>query len=131
MIMTLKQFKTYCLKKNQAEETFPFDFKTLVMKVKGKMFAITSIDEFKMKGEIRSAFHHISLKCDPDMGDELRRSFPAIVPAWHLNKLHWMSIIMDGSLKDSFIKELIDHSYDLVVSKLPKKIQFELYKEVC
>jgi len=121
--MTLKQFRSYCLKKKGVDEAFPFDENALVMRVKGKMFAITNVNEMKMSGEMKPAFHHISLKCDPDMGADLRRNFPAIVPGWHLNKVHWNSLIMDGSLKDSLIKDLIDHAYELVVSKLPKKDQ--------
>ena len=126
--MTLKQFRTYCKKKKGVTETFPFDDSCAVMKVMGKMFSLTNVTPKKIMGEMEDSFHHISVKCDPDMGSDLRRNFDAIIPGWHLNKVHWISLIMDGSLKDSLIKNLIDHAYDLVVSKLPKKEREKLQK---
>lgn len=126
--MTLSQFRTYCLRKKGVEETFPFGEQTAVFKVKEKMFALTNVTAFMMGGEEAPAFHHVSLKCDPDMAADLRLNFPDIIPGWHLNKTHWISLIMKGALEDKLIKELIDNAYDLVVAKLPKKVQAELQR---
>lgn len=98
------------------EETFPFDEQTLVFKVKGKMFALTDVDEFAS----------MNLKCDPERAMELREQYDAIQPGWHMSKVHWNTVLFDGSLPDSMIKELIVHSYLLVVGGMPKKVQQEL-----
>ncbi|MCB1080704.1 MAG: MmcQ/YjbR family DNA-binding protein [Chlamydiia bacterium] len=119
--MTLKQFKNYCLKKKGVQETYPFDDSALVMKVVGKMFCLTNVKPLTINSVEEKAFHHISVKCDPEMGDDLKRNHKDIIPGWHLNKTHWISLLMEGNLKDDMIKMLIDHSYDLVVSKMTKK----------
>ncbi|MDF2379632.1 MAG: MmcQ/YjbR family DNA-binding protein [Candidatus Gracilibacteria bacterium] len=124
--MTLKQYKSYCLKKKGVQETYPFGNQTVVMKVMGKMFTISNVTAFKMSGEMKPAFHHISLKCDPELADDLKRNFKSIIPGWHLNKTHWISLIMDNSLKNKLIKSLIDQAYDIVVNKLPVKKKEEL-----
>lgn len=121
--MTLKEFKKYCLNKKAVEESYPFGDEALVLKVAGKMFALTNVKELSISGTKEKAFHHISLKCDPDMAADLRRNFKDIIPGWHLNKTHWISLMMKGKLKDQLITDLIDQSYDLVVSSLPKKTQ--------
>ena len=111
--MNIETYREYCLSKKEVTESFPFDETTLVMKVLNKMFALTDLeDEFK-----------ISLKCDPEKAVELRESYDFIVPAWHFNKKHWNTIILNDSISDRFIKELIDHSYDIVISKMTKKDQ--------
>ena len=111
--MNIETYREYCLSKKEVTESFPFDETTLVMKVLNKMFALTDLeDEFK-----------ISLKCDPEKAVELRESYDFIVPAWHFNKKHWNTIIINDSISDRFIKELIDHSYDIVISKMTKKDQ--------
>jgi predicted DNA-binding protein (MmcQ/YjbR family) len=101
------------------EETFPFGESTLVFKVKGKMFALTDVDEFTS----------INLKCEPERAVELREQHEAILPGYHMNKKHWNTVLLDGSLSDLLIRELIVHSYQLVVAGLPKKIQTELQQE--
>lgn len=108
--MNIEEFREYCISKPGVTEDFPFDANTLVFKVMGKMFALTDlVDEFSL-----------NLKCDPERAIELREQFPAIRPGYHMNKAHWNTIMMDGSLNQKLILELIDHSYQLVVDKLPK-----------
>ena len=115
--MNIENFRDYCLNKKGVTESFPFDETTFVFKVMDKMFALTDID---------SDFR-INLKCDPERAIELREMYPKIIIAGHhMNKKHWNTIIMDGTISDKFIIELINHSYDLVVSKLSKIKQQEL-----
>lgn len=101
------------------EETLPFDEDTLVFKVMGKMFALISI----------SAPDTINLKCDPEYATELRERYTAVQPGWHMNKKHWNTVSLNEDLSAKEIKKLIDHSFDEVVKKLPKKLreQFENY----
>jgi predicted DNA-binding protein (MmcQ/YjbR family) len=111
--MNIEEFREYCIAKSGVTEEFPFDENTLVFKVAGKMFALTDlVDEFSL-----------TLKCDPERAVELREHFPAIKPGYHMNKDHWNSVSMDGSLSNKLIQELIDHSYQLVVNKLPVKLR--------
>jgi predicted DNA-binding protein (MmcQ/YjbR family) len=100
-------------------EEFPFDEVTLVFKVMGKMFALTNLD-----GDWT-----LALKCDPDRALELRETYPAIQPGYHMSKIHWNTIMMEGSLSQKLILELVDHSYQLVVDKLPRKRKEELGTE--
>lgn len=100
-------------------EEFPFDEVTLVFKVMGKMFALTNLD-----GDWT-----LALKCDPGRALELRETYPAIQPGYHMSKIHWNTIMMDGSLSQKLILELVDHSYQLVVDKLPRKLKEELGRE--
>ncbi|TRX72400.1 MmcQ/YjbR family DNA-binding protein [Carboxylicivirga sp. M1479] len=113
--MNIEEYREYCIAKPAVTETFPFDEVTLVFKVANKMFALTGLDKD----------FSINLKCDPERAIELREEFPAIQPGWHMNKKHWNTVHIDGSLKDDFIKELIDHSYELIVKSLSKKIREE------
>jgi len=108
--MNIEEFREYCLSKTGVTEEFPFGEFVLVFKVIGKMFALTNLD-----GE-----WSLALKCDPQKAIDLREKFPAIRPGYHLNKKHWNTVLMDGSVPQSLILELIDHSYQLVVNKLPK-----------
>ena len=114
--MNIESFREYCISKKGVTEEFPFDSQTLVFKVVGKMFSLTDIDLFKS----------VNLKCDPEWSMELREDYNSIIPGFHMNKKHWNTVIIDGSLADSFIKKLIDHSYELVVAKLPKLLKAEL-----
>jgi len=114
--MNIESYRDYCLAKPGVSESFPFDEEVLVFKVMDKIFALTDVDTFAS----------INLKCDPDKAIELREEYPAVQPGYHMNKKHWNTVQMDGSLSDSFICELIDHSYNLVVKGLPKKVQAEL-----
>lgn len=97
-------------------EEFPFGETTLVFKVMGKMFALTNLD-----GD-----WSLNLKCDPVKAIELRERYPAIQPGFHMNKALWNTVMMDGSLSRNLILEMIDHSYQLVVDKLPQKLKKEL-----
>ena len=115
--MDLLSFRTYCLEKQAVKETLPFGPDTLVMKVAGKMFALTGLDE---------ADFRINLKCDPQRALELRDRYPEIVPGWHMSKKHWNTVYVEnGNLPDRLVRELIDHSYDLVVAGLTKKARAE------
>lgn len=111
--MDFEAFVNYCLRKKAVRDDFPFDKNTLVFKVKGKMFALADVD----------LFESINLKCDPGRAVELREQFEGITPGYHMNKRHWNTVLTDGSVPDKLLYELIDHSYELVVSSLPKKDQ--------
>jgi predicted DNA-binding protein (MmcQ/YjbR family) len=112
--MHIEALRVYCITKPHVSEELPFDDVTLVFKVMGKIFAIIPTDEIDLS---------ISLKCDPERAIELREKYTSIIPGFHLSKKHWNTIKVDGSLSDKFIEELIDHSYDLIVKSLPKKIR--------
>lgn len=116
--MDIESFRNFCLLKKGVTEEFPFDEETLVFKVMGKIFALTDVDLFKS----------INLKCDPEWTIELREKYAAILPGYHMNKKHWNTVTIDGSLSDAIIRKLINHSYDLVVEKLPKVMKTELEK---
>lgn len=117
--MNIEEFRDYCLAKKGVTEDFPFDEETLVFKVMGKMFALTDIDHFES----------INLKCDPDFAIELREKYSEITAGFHMNKRHWNTVDVNGSLADLLIMELVDHSYKLVVQKLPKAVQVQLAGE--
>lgn len=115
--MHIESIRLYCLSKKGTTESFPFDSDTLVFKVVGKMFALCALEKFPLQ---------ISLKCDPDYAQILREKYPeAITGAYHMNKMHWNMVIPD-SLSEKTVKHLINHSYELVVAKLPKKLKTEL-----
>ena len=124
--MTLESYIEYCLAKPGVEVSYPFKGECAWLKVGGKMFSLVNAVEMKMEGEIVPPFHFANLKCDPLKALTLRESYRAIKPGWHQNKDHWNSLYMDGSLPDDLIKELVDHAYETVASKLPKKIKSEL-----
>ena len=109
------------LSKKGVEETFPFDEVTLVFKVMGKMFALTGLSNWE-KGEQK-----INLKCDPEKSVELREEYEGVYPGFHMSKKHWNTVVINSSdVSDDLVKELINHSYDLVVKGLTKKLQKEL-----
>ncbi len=110
--MNLESFRKYCLSKKGVTEDFPFDEKTLVFKVMDKIFAITDITEVELS---------MNLKCGPERAIELREHYEAIAPGWHMSKKHWNTVTPDDSISDSFLKEMTDHSYELVVRGLTKK----------
>ncbi|HLU88148.1 MAG TPA: MmcQ/YjbR family DNA-binding protein [Taishania sp.] len=114
--MTFEEVCTYCLAKVGCEETYPFDQTTLVFKVGGKMFALIDVVDWTT----------INLKCDPERAIELREQYAEIIPGYHMNKTHWNTVQLNGSLSNQLIYELIDHSYELVFNSLPKKIKLEL-----
>jgi len=111
----------YCLSKKGVTEHFPFDEDTLVFKVGGKMFALSSLSQWE-KG-----IPSVNLKCNPERAQELRAQFDDIRPGYHMNKLHWNTITINRDVSDTLIKQLIDHSYELVFSSLPKKMQSDIF----
>lgn len=113
--MYLEEFRTYCLSKPGTSEGFPFDQKTLVFKVMGKMFALTDVDSFEF----------VNLKCDPDRAIQLREVYDSIRPGYHMNKKSWNSVYTE-MIGEQMLKELTDHSYELIVNGLPKKDQLTL-----
>lgn len=114
--MNSEEVYAMCMEFPYAQATLPFDDSTLVFKVGGKMFALYPLEKP----------HFILVKCDPERAIELRERYPEINAAWHMNKKHWNQIDLTGSLSHSFIKELVAHSYDLVMAKLPRKTKDEL-----
>lgn len=118
--MNIETYFEYCLSKKGVTEHFPFDEDTLVFKVGGKMFALSSLSQWE-KGE-----PSVNLKCDPERAEELRAQYEDVQPGYHMSKIHWNTINVNSEVPDSLIKELIDHSYELVFRSLTKKIQNEI-----
>lgn len=114
--MDIESFRNYCIAKKGVTESFPFDDKILVFKVMGKVFALTSVEDYEL----------INLKCDPDKSIELRERHHWITPGYHMSKKHWNSIVTESIEDEKLVLELIDHSYDLVVKGLTKKLKEEL-----
>jgi len=106
--MDVEILREYCLAKKGATESFPFGEDTLVFKAKEKIFALVNLD-----GDLS-----INLKCDPGLAIELRERFSAVTPGYHMNKKHWNTIILDGTVPDKEVFSWIDHSYDLITGKL-------------
>jgi|SRR6266508_18585 len=106
-----------CLGRAGAIEDFPFGPEHSVFKVAGKMFAISALEREPLD---------VSVKCEPELAVELRNSYPAIRPGYHLNKRHWNTITLDGSIPDGLVRDLIEDSYDLVVSALPRRVREQL-----
>jgi predicted DNA-binding protein (MmcQ/YjbR family) len=100
-----------CLTFRGSDETFPFGLQTSVFKVAGKMFALSRLHAEPLS---------VSVKCEPLLAEQLRAAHPAILPGYHLNKRHWNTVVLDGSLADAMVADLVEDSYDLVVSKLPR-----------
>lgn len=115
--MNIEEFREYCIAKKGVTEELPFGPETLVFKVMGKIFALTSLDTEDFR---------ISLKNSPDKNIELRAEYDFIVGGYHLNKTHWNTVYIKPGVKDKLLHELIDDSYEIVVRSLPKKIQSEL-----
>lgn len=121
--MNVEQFREYCLSLPHVLEYFPFDEVTLVFKVggmEGKIFAFLPLDASPASA---------NLKCDPDRSIELREEYPQIIPGFHMNKKHWNTVYIEDGLTHKMLKELIDHSYDLVYQSLPKKLRTALENE--
>lgn len=115
--MNIEQIREYCLSKKGVKESLPFNDTALVFKVMNKMFAVLDLSE-----EARG----ISLKCNPELAIELRANYSEVIPAWHFNKQHWNGVDINGNVPDVQLHEWIDHSYDIVVAALPKKVKEEL-----
>jgi predicted DNA-binding protein (MmcQ/YjbR family) len=108
--MNAAELRDQCLSLPGAEETFPFGERTSVFKVGGKMFALSQLDADSLR---------VSVKCEPQLAEALRDTHPEVIPGYHLNKKHWNTVIIGGGLADDAVREMIEDSYDLVVSKLP------------
>ena len=109
--MDAEQLRDHCLSFPGSEETFPFGATTSVFKVAGRMFALAPL---------ASAPLSVSLKCDPGLAQQLREAHATIGPGYHLNKRHWNTVILDGSLPDAMVRDMVEDSYDLVVSSLSR-----------
>jgi predicted DNA-binding protein (MmcQ/YjbR family) len=107
--MDLPDVIAHCLSKPGCEETTPFGPDVLVYKVGGKLFAATAPDEFPSR---------VNLKCDPERAVRLREDYEGIVPGYHMNKKHWNTVMLDGSVPTKLIRDLIDHSYALVAKSI-------------
>ncbi len=114
--MDAEKIREYCLSKKGVTESFPFDETTLVFKVMDKMFALTDLE-----GDLS-----INLKCDPDKAVELRERYPSVLPGYHMNKKHWNTVLVDGTIPDSLIFSWIDHSFKIVVRGLSQNKRKEL-----
>ena len=108
--MRASTLRDVCLAFGGAEETFPFGPRTSVFKVAGKMFALSQLEASPLR---------VSLKCEPLLAEQLRAAHPAVLPGYHLDKRHWNTVTLDGSLPDRLVRDMIEDSYDLVVSRLP------------
>jgi predicted DNA-binding protein (MmcQ/YjbR family) len=115
--MNIEEFRDYCLAKKGATESFPFDEETLVFKVMGKMFALCALERIPTQ---------VNLKCDPERSIELREEYDGLIfSGYHMSGLHWNTIFIEDRVPHSLLLELIDHSYQLVVNGLTKKIRME------
>ncbi len=111
--MNIEEFRELCISMKGVTEKFPFDESTLVFYVGGKMFCLTDVDTFDF----------VNVKCNPGKAIELREKFNGVLPGYHMNKKHWNSLLMDGSLPVDLVREWIRDSYELVFAGLPKKVQ--------
>lgn len=118
--MNIEELHHYCLTKKGVTEHFPFDDVTLVFKVMNKMFALVGLNNWE-KGETK-----INLKCNPERSLELREQYESINPGYHMNKKHWNTVTLNNDVSDKLAFELIDHSYELIIKGLTKKLQEEL-----
>lgn len=109
--MNIEEFRIYCISKKSVTEEFPFGPETLVLKVEGKIFALTGLD---------SPVFQVNLKCDPEYAEELREDYTEVQPGYHMNKKHWNTVNFEGTIPEELLQKLIDHSYELVVKSLPK-----------
>jgi predicted DNA-binding protein (MmcQ/YjbR family) len=109
--MRAAELRDHCLAFVGAEEMFPFGHETSVFKVAGKIFALSRLAQRPLR---------VSVKCEPRLAEHLRETHPAVLPGYHLNKRHWNTVTIDGSLPGQMIKDMIEDSYDLVVSGLPR-----------
>lgn len=112
--MDLSEARQLCLALTGVEETTPFGPEVLVFKTGGKVFALTRPEDFPPR---------MNLKCDPDRASELRDGYPGITPGWHMNKKHWNTVVLDGSVPAPLVRELILHSHELVFTSLPAKLR--------
>jgi predicted DNA-binding protein (MmcQ/YjbR family) len=114
--LNIEAFREHCLSKKGVTEETPFGPDTLVFKVLGKMFTLTHLEDFD----------GINLKVDPEEGANLKERYPGVTPAYHMNKKHWITVAMDGSVPDNLILGWIDNSYALVAAGLPRSKKLAL-----
>lgn len=110
--MNIEELREYCLGMENTAENLPFGPGTLVFTINGKIYLLVGLDRSPLQ---------FNVKCDPEFALELRERHPCILPGYHMNKKHWNTVIVDGSLSDQLLRELIDHSYDLVKNGKQKK----------
>lgn len=115
--MNVEDIREYCISKDFVTESTPFDEVTLVFKVGGKMFALLPLDEVQLS---------VNLKCDPERAVALREMYPAVTPGYHMSKVHWNTVIIDGTIEKKLILQWIDDSYQLVLNSLPRKTRDSL-----
>ena len=115
--MDIESIRDYVLAKPSVTEGFPFGETVLVFKVNNKMFLLLPLDTVPLQ---------FNVKCNPDLAEELREQYPCVHPGFHMNKKHWNTIVADGTVSNKQLKEWIDHSYELVVESLPKKLREQL-----
>ena len=117
--MNIESISEYCRKKKGVTEDFPFDEDTLAIRVMSKIFLLASLEKIPLQ---------INLKCDPEYAVELRERYDSVQPGFHMNKSHWNTVLIDGSIPNSELKEMIDHSYEQVVKGLKKADKEKLKK---
>jgi len=110
--MDIETLRAYCLQKEGAVEEFPFGNATMVFKVRGKMFLAAGLYNAPLQ---------FNVKCDPELITELRERWTAVQPGYHMNKAHWNTVIVDGTIPEALLKSMIDDSYLLIINSLPKK----------
>jgi predicted DNA-binding protein (MmcQ/YjbR family) len=116
--VTARALRKLCLGFPGAFEDFPFGPEHSVFKVEGKLFAISALKGSPLK---------VSLKCEPELAEQLRASFPdAIAPGYHLNKRHWNTVLLDGSVPDVMVRDMVEDSYDLIVAAMPRAVRERL-----
>jgi len=114
--VNIESLREYCISKPGVTEGFPFDSDTLVFKVGGKMFLLIGL----------AAAASFNVKCDPELAVELRERYDEVKPGYHMSKVHWNTVQMNGALNDKQLCDMIDHSYQLVFNSLPKKLREEI-----
>jgi predicted DNA-binding protein (MmcQ/YjbR family) len=117
--VNIEALREYCISKPGVTEGFPFGEDTLVFKVGGKLFLLISLTEA----------NRFNAKCDPELAAELRERYTEVQPGYHMSKTHWNTVYMDGILTEKQLCDMIDHSYDLVLKSLPKKLRAEIAEE--
>ena len=115
--MNIESLQQYCLSKKGVTESLPFGPDNLVFKVGGKLFLLASLDTIPLR---------FNVKCDPDEAEQLRDEYSCVVPGYHMNKTHWNTVNVDGTVSDKQLQQWIDASYILVFDSLPKKIKQEI-----
>lgn len=115
--MNIESLRQHCLAKKGVEESLPFGPNALVFKVGNKMFLLAALDAVPLQ---------FNAKCEPDNAVLLREQYPCVLPGYHMNKQHWNTILVDGSVSDKQLKEWINDSYNLIVESLPKKLKQEI-----